>query len=251
MTQSSSPQLAGSQWLIACLLAASLVAFIAFLSLAQITASGAGSRLLALTVAETTGLDSALPGIKSTLGDTLEQSTQDPLTIPNFPIPVLITRDEAIGVTSEDLYSRILNVSGTALYNGGVAAWDDADPDASQAIARGSTAGAVRLGIGFVGSTQHTIFLVLAVIAGVATLLFAFYLFRLRRRSLLSFAGRLFLLLEREFTLVIFRVVGNHQRIVLTQIVSEDRLCHRILYVLLDRPAQGTGSEFRVVSLFH
>lgn len=176
MTQESSPQLAGSQWLIALLFALSLVTFVVFLSLWQITASGAGSHLLSRSVAETADLDSALPDIESALGDAVKQSAEDPLTIPNFPITVQITRDEAIGTTSEDLYARILNTSGDAIYNDGVAVWDDTDPDASQAIARGSTAGAVRLGVGFIGNTQHVIFFALAGIAGLATLVFAFAL---------------------------------------------------------------------------
>lgn len=174
MNQPATPSSTDSHWLIALLFALSLIAFVAFLSLSQITASEVGARLLSRTVAETVDLDAALPGIESALLETLEQGTQDPLTVPDFPLTVLITRDEAIGAASEDLHARILNTAGDALYNNGIAVWDDADPDASQAIARSSTAGAVRLGIGFIGSTQHVIFLALAVVAGLATLLFAF-----------------------------------------------------------------------------
>lgn len=143
------------------------------LSLAQITSSGAGSRLLARTVAETTNLDASTPAIETSLRESASQGAQDPITVPNFPIPVQIPRDEALTLTGADLRDRILTASGAALYNEGIAVWDDADPDALQQIGRGSTAGVVRLSIGFVGDTQNTMFLVLAVVAGLATLVFA------------------------------------------------------------------------------
>jgi hypothetical protein len=158
---------------LAVLLGLSLVAFISMLSLAQATSSSAGNRMLARTAATITDVDAALPGIESALRESASEPAQDPVTVPNYPIPVRIPRDEALTLTGAELRDRILATSGDALYNDGVSVWADGDPEASQQIGRGSTAGAVRLGVGFVGDTQHTVFLVLAGVAGVATLVLA------------------------------------------------------------------------------
>ncbi len=173
MSQPSAHRPGGSQWILAFLIGFSLVAFISLLSLAQVTSSGAGSRMLARTTATITDVDAALPGIETALRESAEQGVQDPISVPNFPIPVQVSRDEALTLTGVDLRDRILTAAGDALYDDGVSVWADADSDAQQQIGRGSTAGAVRLGIGLVGDTQHTVFLVLAVVAGLATLMFA------------------------------------------------------------------------------
>jgi hypothetical protein len=151
----------------------SLVVFISMLSLAQASSSSAGSRMLARTAATITDLDAALPGIESTLRESASQTAQDPVTVPNYPIPVQIPRDEALTLTGADLRDHILTASGDAQYDSGAAVWADADSEASQQIGRGSPAGVVRLGIGLVGDTQHTLFLVLAAVAALATLVFA------------------------------------------------------------------------------
>lgn len=173
MNQTSSPQLSGSRRILALLIGLSLVAFISMLSLAQASSSSAGSRMLARTAATITDLDAALPGIESTLRESTSQTTQDPVTVPNYPIPVQIPRDEALTLAGADLRDRILTASGDAQYDNGASVWADTDSEASQQIGRGSTAGAVRLGISFVGDTQHTLFLVLAIVAALATLVFA------------------------------------------------------------------------------
>jgi len=173
VSQPSSPQAGGSRRILAVLLGLSLVSFISMLSIAQATSASAGNRMLARTAATITDVDAALPGIESALRESASEDSQDAVTVPNYPIPVQIPRDEALTLTGAELRDRILATSGDALYNDGVSVWTDGDPEASQQIGRGSTAGAVRLGIGLVGDTQHTVFLVLAGVAGVATLVFA------------------------------------------------------------------------------
>ncbi len=173
MNQPSAHRPGGPQWILAVLIGISLVAFISLLSLAQVTSSSAGSRLLARTAATITDIDAALPGIETALRESAEQGAEDPVTVPNYPIVVQIPSDEALTLTGADLRDRILSASGDAQYDSGVSVWADSDPDALQQIGRGSTAGAVRLGIGLVGDTQHTVFLVLTVVAGLATLIFA------------------------------------------------------------------------------
>ena len=173
MSQPASPQPDGSRRILAVLLGLSLVAFISMLSLAQATSASAGNRTLARTAATITDVDAALPGIEAALRESASEDTQDPVTVPNYPIRVMIPRDEARTLSSAELRDRILTTSGDALYNDGVSVWADGDPEASQQIGRGSTAGAVQLGTGIVGDTQHDVFLVLAIVAGVATLVFA------------------------------------------------------------------------------
>lgn len=166
----------GHRWIIAAALALALVAFIALLSTAQVASSGAGRRVIARTVAAMTEIDDAMPDIQASLQDAADQSEVDPIPVPDFPIPVEVPRDIVIAGDRQRIRDEILSQSAERMYDDGVSVWDDTDPDASQDIARNSTAGGLRAALSLVGSTPRTIFIALAAIAGLGAAVLAFAL---------------------------------------------------------------------------
>lgn len=157
------------RWVIAAALAVALIAFVAFLSLAQVASGGAGRRVMARTIAAMTEIDSSMPGIQASLEETAGQSEVDPIPVPGFPIAVTVSREIVLAGDTEQIRDEILTQSAALMYDDGVSIWDDTDPDAQQTIARSSAAGGVRAVLSLVGSTPRTIFLTLAVISGLVT----------------------------------------------------------------------------------
>jgi len=157
------------RWIIAAPLALALIAFIAFLSLAQVASGGAGKRIMARTIAAMTEIDSSMPQIQESLQEAADQSGVDPIPVPDFPVPVQVPRELVIAGDTGQLRDEILAQSANAMYEDGVSVWDDTDPDANQNISRSSAAGGIRAVLSLIGDTPSTIFLALTVIAAVAT----------------------------------------------------------------------------------
>lgn len=166
----------GHRWIIAAALALSVLAFITFISLAQVASRGAGERIMARTVVAITEIDDSMPRIMASLEETADQSEVDPIPVPNFPVPVEVSRAAVISGDPQNVRDEILAQSAAQMYDDGVSTWDDTDPDARQAIARSSTAGGIRAVLSLVGGTPRTAFLALAAIATLATLALAFAL---------------------------------------------------------------------------
>jgi hypothetical protein len=156
------------RWIIAAALALALIALVAFLSLAQVASSGAGKRIMARTTATMTEIDSAMPQIQESLREAADQSGVDPIPVPDFPVPVEVPRDIVISGNTEQIRDEILSRSADGMYDEGVSVWDDADPDASQNIARTSAAGGIRAALSLIGDTPRTVFLALTAIAALA-----------------------------------------------------------------------------------
>jgi hypothetical protein len=157
------------RWIVGAALALALIAFIAFLSLFQVASSGAGKRIMARTTATMTEIDSAMPRIQESLQEAAGQSEVDPIPVPDFPIPVEVRRDIVISGSTQQIRDEILSRSADAMYDDGVSVWGDADPDASQNIARSSAAGGIRAALSLIGDTPRTVFLTLTAVAALAT----------------------------------------------------------------------------------
>lgn len=165
-----------SLWLIAGLLAGSLIAFTVFASLAQVASRGPGERVMARTIAILAEIDTSIDHIQASLAESALQTDQDPIPVPNFPIPVEVPRAMAVSGDAEQLRDEILAQSASLMYEQGVSAWDDADPEAEQSIATNSTAGGMRAALTTVGSTQRLVFTVLAALMFVVSVGLAFAL---------------------------------------------------------------------------
>jgi len=162
-----------SQWFIGICLTMALIAFFLLITAVQVTAEGPGERILRRGVAITAGLDATLPRIESDLHTAAEASDAEQVRIPNFPIAIDVPREQATTIGGADLRTLILDESAKRLYEDGTSAWASGDEAGDQNIERVSTAGALHRGFGLITDTWHTIFLALAIVAGVICLMLA------------------------------------------------------------------------------
>lgn len=145
-----------SQWLIGIALAVVLTALFLAIAAAQVTSGDTGQRILRRAVAATTDIDAILPGIEAGLHKAAQGTTADTVRAPDFPIPVDLTRGEALGLQGDELRARLLDEAARQLYDDGMSVWAQADPEAEQSIETISTTGAFRRGLGIITDDNHT-----------------------------------------------------------------------------------------------
>lgn len=159
-----------SAWGLAAVLVFFLAAFLIALTASQLTSEDTGKRVLRRSVAVMTDIDATLPKIEADLRANAEVTESPTLQVPDFPILVTLTREEAQTLSGNELRQRLLDDSADRLYDDGSSAWASGDPEAHRSIERVSTAGLVDRGLGMVQDTRHTVLLVLAVLLGVIVL---------------------------------------------------------------------------------
>lgn len=155
----------------------SLAAFFAALSAAQLTTIATGERIQRRAIAVSTGLDAALPGIRTKLQAQADSAQGGDLQVPDFPIAVRVTPQEAQTLPDARLRDVILTRAAHSLYEEGGAAWASSDPQATRSLSRFSAAGGLDAGLGRIHDSTHTQLLVLTVVLGLVTLVFASGLF--------------------------------------------------------------------------
>jgi hypothetical protein len=166
-----------SVWLLAFLLGTSLIGFFAALSAAQLTSDDTGKRILRRSVAVSTEIDALMPQLQENLRAEAESSDSETVQVPGYPIPVDVTRQEALTLTTAQLRDRILSESADVLFDDGMSAFGASDPEATRDLERLSPAGAFNEGLGRMHDTTHTVFLILTVALGLVTLGLAVALF--------------------------------------------------------------------------
>ena len=162
-----------SRWLIAGFLALTLAAFFFFLTAFQVSADGTAHRILRRGIAITTDIDAILPQVTNDLHAAAQTSDQDPIRVPNFPVPVEIPKDEAARIEGEELRQRLLDQSADRIYDDGMSAWAQTDSKSQQNIARFSTAGGLNRAFGLVTQKWNTIYLIAAALFGFLSLVLA------------------------------------------------------------------------------
>lgn len=172
MTQQTSFLRLASQWLIAALLAAALVALFVFLAAVQLTSEETGTRVHRRSVATLTEIDALMPSIEAAL-DKADTPQGASVTVPGFPIPVPLTADEAQTLRGTALRDRILDESAALIYGDGMGVWAAADPNGVQRIERVSTPGMIKTGLGMAHDSRHTLFVAAAVLVGIIAFLLA------------------------------------------------------------------------------
>jgi hypothetical protein len=143
----------------------------------QITAEETGTRIQRRSVATITDIDAILPGIEKGLSEEPAFNEDGNVVVPNFPILVELTPDEAETLRGADLRDRILDDSAALLYDQGTGVWSSNDAGAQRSIERLSAAGVVNESLNFVRDDRHTVFLVISVLLGLIALLMAGVLF--------------------------------------------------------------------------
>lgn len=146
------------QWLIAVLLGAVLIALFVVIGFVQLTSEETGTRVHRRAIAALTDTDAVLPGIEAALDDADADPQAGTVLVPDFPVPVRLTADEARTLRGAALRDRILDEASATLYDDGMSAWAATD-ERAQRIEPVSAAGAVKAGLGLARDSKHNLFL--------------------------------------------------------------------------------------------
>ena len=158
---------AASQWTIGAALAVLLTLFFVAISAVQLSSEGSGQRLLRRSVAVSTDIDAVLPDIQTGLREAARQGSGETVRVPDFPIPLDLTRDEALSLEGPSLRERILSLASDRLYEDGMSAWSAGDQDARQSIETISVPGAFKRGLGLITAQNHDRMVIAAIVLGV------------------------------------------------------------------------------------
>jgi len=156
-----------SQWLIGVALAVLLTLLFVAISAVQLSSEGTGQRLLRRSIAVSTDIDAVLPDIETALQERAREASGETVRVPDFPIPIDLTRDEALQLEGPALRARILSEASDRVYEGGMSAWSAADPDARQSIETISVPGALKRGLGLITAANHDRMIIVAIVLGV------------------------------------------------------------------------------------
>lgn len=157
---------AASQWLVGAALAVTLTLLLLAVNAIQLSSEGVGQRLLGRSVAVSTNIDAILPDLQTALREEAREGQADPVRLPDFPIPVELSRDEALSLEGTALRERILEEAAARLYEDGMAAWAEGDPPGEQDIETISVTGALQRGLGLITDKNHDRFVVAAAVLG-------------------------------------------------------------------------------------
>ena len=157
-----------SQWVLGALLAVVLSGLFLAINAVQLTSQDSGQRVLRRAVAVTTDIDAILPEIEVKLRAAARDARPDSaeLPVPDFPISVLLTPQEARRLEGDQLRERILEESARRLYEDGTSAWTTGDPEGRQKIEAISTAGALDRGLGLITEETHNRILIATAVLG-------------------------------------------------------------------------------------
>jgi len=147
---------AALQWLSGILLAACLMGLFLVVNAYQLTDADTAQRILARAVATVTEIDALLPAIRADLAESLQTSDSPTVTVPLFPVPVELTREEATAISTAELRSRLLNTAAERTYREGMSVFALSDPQAKQNIDPLSPEGGVKRGLGFLSDNNHS-----------------------------------------------------------------------------------------------
>jgi hypothetical protein len=147
---------AALQWLSGILLATCLMGLFLAVNAYQLTEPDTAERILARAVATITEIDALLPVIRSDLTESLQNDNSPTVTVPLFPVPVEMTREEATAISTPELRSRLLDTAARRAYREGMSVFALGDPEAKQDIDPLSPEGGVKRGLGFLSDNTHS-----------------------------------------------------------------------------------------------
>ena len=150
------PLRAALQWLSGILFALCLMALFLVVNAYQLTNADTAQRILTRAVATFTEIDALLPAIRADLAESLQADDNPTVTVPLFPIPVELTRQEATAISSAELRSRLLDTAAQKAYQEGMSVFSLSDPQAKQNIDPLSPEGGVKRGLGFLSDDIHS-----------------------------------------------------------------------------------------------
>ena len=147
---------AALQWLSGILLAVCLMALFLVVNAYQLTEADTAQRILARAVATITEIDALLPAIRVDLAEAVQSGDSPTVTVPLFPVPVEMTREEATAISTPELRSRLLDTAAGRAYREGMSALALGDPEPEQHIDPISPEGGVKRGLGFLSDNTNS-----------------------------------------------------------------------------------------------
>ena len=157
---------------------AGLAALFALINAAQLTSEDTGKSILRRAVAALIDIDSLAPALREEVKVAAEDSTEDNIEVPDFPVAVSLTREEALAISTEDLRGRLLDATVDRVYDDGLSALAATDPDAQRDIDLFSRYGLVDRGLGKVTDGSNNFFIALALVIGLITAVLGFLAIR-------------------------------------------------------------------------
>ncbi len=164
----------GGTWLASGLFAIALFLFIASLSVYEITRPDRAESLLAAGIASLTDIDETLEENLPALRDEARASTEEAVHLPEYPLPITLSRLEALTADTPTLRAIVLDRSAKLVYATGLDAFDETGEQASELF---SIYNVIRELVGFLTGDVHDrarwvalASLVLASVLGAATL---------------------------------------------------------------------------------
>ncbi len=164
----------GGTWLAAGIFAIAFFLFIASLSVYEMTRPDRAQTLLATGIASLTDIDQTLEEGIPALRDEARASTEETVEMPDYPLPVTLTRVEALTADAATIRALLLDRSAKLVYATGLDAFDETG---EQSVDLFSISTLIRELVGFLTGDVHDRArwvalgaLVLATLMGAATL---------------------------------------------------------------------------------
>ena len=164
----------GGTWLAAGLFAIALFLFIASLSVYEITRPHRAQALLAAGIASLTDIDATLEENLPALRDEARASAEEAVQLPEYPLPITLSRLEALTADTPTLRALVLDRSAKLVYATGLDAFDETGEQDAEIF---SVYNVIRELVGFLTGDVHDRArwlalgsLVLASVLGAATL---------------------------------------------------------------------------------
>ncbi|HXG41853.1 MAG TPA: hypothetical protein VNL95_03915 [Dehalococcoidia bacterium] len=155
--------------LFALMLVGGTAAFLAFalaLNGYQLTQEGTARRLLERSLAALTDLDAALPALQDALREQAQQEQGEAIVVPDFPLPVSVSREEAVSLEGQALRQRLLTDGSRVLYRQGTSALLS-DPEARRRLESTSMPWALEKGLDLITQDTHRRLLIAMVALGI------------------------------------------------------------------------------------
>ena len=142
----------GGTWLAAGIFAIALFLFIASLSIYEITRPDRAQAILSAGIASLTDIDQTLEENTSLLREEARATAEPAIEMPGYPLPVTLTRVEALTADTATLRSLLLERSASLVYATGLDAFDETGEQSAELF---SITTAVRELVGFLTGDMH------------------------------------------------------------------------------------------------
>lgn len=136
----------------------------------QLTEEGTGRRLLERALVALTDLDAALPALQDSLRQAAEEAQGLTVVVPDFPVPVELSREEAQTLEGQALRQRLLAEGSARMYRQGSGALLS-DPEAERRLETTSMPWALEQGLGLITEETHGNLQVAMIVLGALSLL--------------------------------------------------------------------------------